>query len=262
MSLEYAIEYPCRMRERYGEAGLRGLARTSALISKMVNETISNEGIPTRESVEFTARFSRELEQADEVAAYCRSVCPVEVSARLSHRDMNSSSEPIECLGRIRYPVEARFERFLADRLQLIHGTTPGDAWPNLLRILLDPESPFDGEVTKELRRITTADGLRFYELRLPVSLSRISSRLTTDHVFDILAGFTATDGGASGYQREIPPLALGDYADFLDALLWRGMSEAELARMQARSSTFGEYLRFLAALRAASDLGVRLLLD
>ncbi len=262
MSLEYAIEYPCQMREQYGEASLRGLARTSALISKMVNETISNQTIPSEESVQFTDRFSAELEKVEEVAAYCRSNCPAQVSTLLSSMEIQSESEPIDCLGRIRYPIEARFERFLADRLQLIHDTTPAEQRPHLMRILLDPESPFDGEATKELRRITTEDGLRFYELRLPVTLSNMVPRLTTDHVFDILAGFTATDDGASGYQREIPPVALDDYADFLESVLMRGMSDAEIMRMLGPGSTYGEYLRFAAAIRIAASLGVRVLLD
>ena len=45
---------------------------------------------------------------------------------------------------------------------------------PRLLRILIDPESPFDGEATKELRRVVTEDGLRFFELRVPIVLTRV----------------------------------------------------------------------------------------
>src|SRR5262249_60770595 len=73
--------------------------------------------------------------------------------------------ETIGCLGRIRYPIEARFERFLADRAHLLSDTLPQEQWPNLFLIVVDSESPFDGEVTKELRRVTTPEGLRFFEM-------------------------------------------------------------------------------------------------
>lgn len=258
MSLEYAIEYPCQMRKIHGEQGLRLLARTSALISKMVRESITGPGAPSPESVEFTTRYAEELERAEAIGEYCRTQCQVHVSARISGLEPETSPETIECLGRIRYPIQAEFERFLAERLQQIHAKE--SCWPNLLRILLDRESPFDGEATKELRRITTPDGLRFYELRLPIPLSGMG--LTTDHIFDILAGFTATDGGAAGYQREIPPVALNDYADFLESVLIEGLDGAEVERLRSQGGTWWEYMRFAAALRSADDLGVRMLLD
>jgi len=258
MSLEYAIEYPCQMRKMHGEQGLRLLARTSALISRMVRESITGPGAPSPESVEFTTRYAEELERAEAIGEFCRTKCPVDVSARIPVFEQETSPEPIECLGRIRYPIQAEFERFIADRLQKIHATVDESRWPNLLRILHDRESPFDGEATKELRRITTADGLRFYELRLPIPLPG----LTTDHIFDILAGFTATDGGAAGYQREIPPIALKDYADFLESVLIEGLDGAEVERLRLQGGTWWEYVRFAAALRSADDLGVRMLLD
>ena len=76
---------------------------------------------------------------------------------------------------------------------------------PRLLRILVDPESPFDGEATKELRRVTTPEGLRFFELRVPITLSREASRITTDNLFDLLAGFRSLDFEATSYTRELP---------------------------------------------------------
>jgi hypothetical protein len=169
--------------------------------------------------------------------------------------------EPIGCLGRINYPVEARFERFVADRVQLLYDTTDEDSWPHLLHILLDAESPFDGEATKELRRVTTDEGLRFFELRLPIELTRKAGRLTTNHIFDSLAGFSATDGGASGYARELPVIALPDYADFLEALLIYDLSDGERERLNAGKS-YRQYVRFAQAVRRAADLNVRLLMD
>jgi len=172
------------------------------------------------------------------------------------------TTEPIGCLGRIRYPIEARFEYLLADRIQLLYDTVAPEQWPKLLHVLIDSESPFDGEGTKELRRVTTDEGLRFFERRLPISLTRQAARLTTDNVFDLLSGFAASDGGASGYQRELPVIALADYAEFLEALLIDGLSEIEKIRLHKQSVSYLQFVRFTRAVRMAEELGVRLLLD
>jgi hypothetical protein len=255
MSLEYAIEYRCQMRQRYDEQTLRALGRTGALMSRVVAESVESNRPPSEESVRFATRFASEIERAEEVADYCRAHCP-------AYLDCGNSSEQIGCLGRITYPIEARFERFLADRIQLIYDTAPVEEWPHLLRILVDAESPFDGEATKELRRVTTDDGLRFFEMRVPIQLARRAARLNTDNVFDALAGFSASDNGASGYQRELPVMALADYADFLEALLVHDLSEDEVARLRAHGVNYTQYLRFAQAVRCAESLGVRVLMD
>jgi hypothetical protein len=266
MSLEYAIEYQCEMRRLHGEATLRALARTGSLISRMVNETIEGSRLPSEESIQFTTRFADELEKAEQVASYCRTHCPAHIDEEYKFSDHISERtravEPIGCLGRIRYPIEAKFERFLADRLQLLYDTLVPEQWPQLMHILIDSESPFDGEGTKELRRVTTAEGLRFFEQRLPIALARQASRLTTDNLFDLLAGFTASDGGASGYQRELPPITLNDYTKFLEALLLSDLSEEEKARLHSQSASYSQFVRFACAVSLAEKLSVRLLLD
>lgn len=266
MSLEYAIEYRCEMRRQYGESTIRALARTGSLISRMVNETIEGSRLPSAESVQFTTRFAEDLEKAEQVASFCRTHCPANLGRDTGSEDYSSRmtgiAEPIGCLGRIRYPIEARFERFLADRVQLLYDTVAPDQWPRLLHLLIDSESPFDGEGTKELRRVTTTEGLRFFEQRVPISLARKAARLTTDNLFDLLAGFSASDGGATGYQRELPLMALGDYAEFLESLLINDLTEDERMRLHTQSASYSQYVRFTEALRLAEKLGVRLLMD
>jgi hypothetical protein len=164
------------------------------------------------------------------------------------------------CLGRITYPIEGRFERFLADRLQLICDTEPSQL-ATAASCAARFRTPFDGEATKELRRVTTAEGLRFFELRVPI-VARQASRLSTDNVFDLLAGFATTDDGASGYHRELPPQALIAYSEFLEGLLLKDLSEAERDRLESAGATYAQYLRFTQAIRTAESLGVRLLLD
>src|SRR5215510_1436345 len=170
MSLEYAIEYPCEMRRLYGEQTLRALGRAGSLVSQIVNMTLKNDRAPSEESVRFTTELSEELEVSEQVAEYCRTRCPAHVEENFDYESDEDDfgpedaqdhgvnppqgaprGETIGCLGRIRYPIEARFERFLADRAQLLSDTLPQEQWPNLLLILVGTESPFDGEVTKEL---------------------------------------------------------------------------------------------------------------
>jgi hypothetical protein len=262
MSLEYAIEYPCEMRQRYDEPALRALGRTGSLVSRLVGRSVESDLAPSAESIAFASQFSAEIEQTEEIAEFCRSSCPACLEP--NRRTINASKvrEPIGCLGRIHYPVDARFERFIADRLQLICDTTQLADWPRLVQVLTDPESPFDGEVTKELRRVTTEDGLRFFELRLPISLARQASRVNTDCIFDILSGFGASDGGKTGYQRELPVIALGDYASFLGALLEQNLDADERTRISRQSASYDQYLRLLRAIRLAESLKVRVLLD
>ena len=252
MSLEYSIEYPCRMREEHDEQTLRSLGRTASLISRIIAESVDGERAPSPESVGFATRFSEEVVEAEKIAAFCRSSCPAYLEGR----------EAIGCLGRINYPIDARFEHFLADRLQLCYDTADPLSWPRIMHVLTDAESVFDGEATKELRRITTADGLRFFELRLPIALTRLAKNLTTDHVFDALAGFKSSGDGREGYQREIPVMALGDYGDFLEVLLAKDLTESEQERMRNLSATYPQYLRLLNAVRVAEDLGVRILIE
>jgi hypothetical protein len=168
----------------------------------------------------------------------------------------------VGCLGRVNYPVDAQFEIFIADRVQLVLDTVDHEDQPRLMHILVDPESPFDGEATKELRRVTTDGGLRFFELRLPIRLSRAAAHLTTDNVFDMLAGFRSEDSEQTGYTREFPLAATADYYDFLDLILRNDLSELERERLHTRSRNYAQFLRLLSALERAEALNARVLID
>jgi hypothetical protein len=130
------------------------------------------------------------------------------------------------------------------------------------LRILVDPESPFDGEATKELRRVVTDEGLRFFELRVPIGLTRDAARLTTDNVFDLLAGFRSDDSARTTYTRELPFEAAADYYDFLDLILRNELSQSEVTRLTSRSRNYTQFLRLLTAIEKAEALNTRLLID
>jgi hypothetical protein len=170
--------------------------------------------------------------------------------------------ETVGCLGRISYPIEAQFEKFLADRVQLALDTIDKEDQPRLLLLLVDPESPFDGEGSKELRRVTTNTGLRFYELRLPISMTRQGAHITTDHLFDLIAGFRSDDASRTSYTREFPLQATADYYDFLDFLLRNDLTASEISRLHGRGRNYAQYLRLLAAFERAEALNARLLID
>src|SRR5437867_9825394 len=252
MSLEFAVQHNCVLRARYPEKYLREWGRLSNLHKIITSDTRT----PSADKVKWIEDATREVEILQNETVVCAN-CPASLPLKAA-----GEGEAVGCLGRITYPIEARFEKFLADRVQLALDTMDPEDQPRLLHILIDPESPFDGEATKELRRVTTADGLRFFELRLPIRLSRAASGLTTDNVFDLLAGFRSEDAAATSYAREFPFSATGDYYDFLDLILRNDLSQIERERLHSRSRTYSQFLRLLSAFERAEALDTRVLVD
>jgi hypothetical protein len=253
MSLEFAVQYDCPLRANYPEKHLRDWGRLSSLHAKL---TTGDASVPSDEKLRWVESAREEVERmqlATEICAQCPACLPL---------DAAGEGEAVGCLGRINYPIEAEFEKFLADRVQLSLDTLDKEDQPRLLRILIDPESPFDGEATKELRRVVTEEGLRFFELRVPIGLTREAVRLTTDNVFDLLAGFRSDDSDTTTYTREFPIEATADYYDFLDLMLRNELSQSEIGRLTARSRNYFQYLRLLTAIEKAEALNTRVLID
>src|SRR5947209_7745648 len=218
MSLEFAIQYACPLRARYSEKHLRRWGRLSNLHTHL---TTGDTSAPSADKLKWVEDARDEIERLQTetvICANCPACLPLETAGE---------GEAVGCLGRVTYPIEAQFEKFLADRVQLALDTMDRADQPRLLRILVDAESPFDGEATKELRRVTTAEGLRFFELRLPITFSRQAARITTDNLFDLLAGFRSDDSDQTSYARELPFDATPDYYDFLDLLLRNDLNQS-----------------------------------
>ena len=253
MSLEFALQYTCPLRANYSEHHLRQWGRLSSLHAKLTTGDASAPSIDKLQWVENASAEIERMQQATTVCAHCPACLPV---------DTAGDGESVGCLGRINYPVEAQFEKFLADRVQLSLDTLDLEDQPRLLRILVDPESPFDGEATKELRRVVTDEGLRFFELRVPIVLTRDAARLTTDNIFDLLAGFRSEDSDTTTYTREFPFEAAADYYDFLDLILRNELSQSEVARLTSRSRNYNQFLRLLTAIEKAEALNTRVLID
>src|SRR6185369_8408317 len=253
MSLEFAVEYPCSLRARYDEKHLREWGRLGKLHSIV---TPGDQHAPRPDKLEWIEQAAAEIDRLQAETSICPE-CPACLPLAIA-----GEGEAVGCLGRVNYPIDAHFEKFIADRVQLFLDTTELEDRPRLFHILIDPESPFDGEATKELRRVTTADGLRFFELRLPIRLSRAGGHLTTDNVFDLLAGFRSEDAERTGYTREFPLAAMADYYDFLDLVLRNDLSESERERLNSRSYSYLQFMRLLTALECAEALETRVLVD
>jgi hypothetical protein len=253
MSLEFAVQYSCPLRATYSENHLRQWGRLSSLHAKL---TTGDANVPSVDKLQWVENASDEVERMQDATVICAN-CPASLASETA-----GEGEAVGCLGRINYPIEAQFEKFIADRVQLSLDTMDKEDQPRLLRILVDPESPFDGEATKELRRVTTAEGLRFFELRLPIKLGREGAQLTTDNVFDLLAGFRSDDSDVTSYTREFPFQATADYYDFLDLILRYDLSQSEVGRLTSRSRNYNQFLRLLTAIERAEVLATRVLID
>lgn len=253
MSLEFAVHYPCVLRARYSEKHLREWGRLSNLHTIL---TTGDQSAPSPDKLKWIEDAGAGIELMQKATAVC-SNCPACLPPETA-----GEGEAVGCLGRVNYPIEAQFEKFLANRVQLVLDTLDRADHPRLLHILVDAESPFDGEATKELRRVTTAQGLRFFELRVPIRLSRAGGHLTTDNVFDMLAGFRSEDAEQTTYTREFPLAAAADYYDFLDLILRNDISELERQRLHARTRNYAQFLRLLASLERAEALDTRVLVD
>jgi hypothetical protein len=253
MSLEFAIQHPCVLRARYSEKHLREWGRLSSIHAAI---TTGDSSAPSEDKIGWVNRAGAEIDRLQNESAIC-SDCPACLP-----NEAGGPSEALGCLGRINYPIDAEFEKFFANRVQLVLDTIDPEDWPRLMRIVVDPESPFDGEATKELRRVTTKEGLRFFELRVPIKLARAGANLTTDNLFDLVAGFRSEDGEATSYTREFPLSATADYYDFLDLILRNDLSELERERLYSRSRSYSQFLRLLAAFERAEALETRLLVD
>jgi hypothetical protein len=252
MSLEFAIQHPCVLRARYSEKHLRDWGRLSSIHAAIT----TGRSAPTEDEIEWVNRAAAEIDRLQTESSVCNdcpACLPVEVAGH---------GEALGCLGRINYPIDGEFEKFIANRVQLVLDTMDQEDWPRLFHIIVDPESPFDGEATKELRRVTTKEGLRFFELRVPIKLARAGANLTTDNLFDLIAGFRSTDAEATTYTREFPLSATPDYYDFLDLVLRNDLGELEGERLRLRSRSYEQYLRLLGAFEKAEALETRVLID
>src|SRR5439155_21209916 len=135
MSLEFGIEFSCPVRRKINEQELRELARIASLNARFVSLSIESLSRPTSDMMRFMERSTQQMQKLEEFLPLCRE-CPANFINNCSKLD----GETVGCLGRINYPIDAKFEHFLANRIQLITDIVPPEEWPRTLHVLIDPE--------------------------------------------------------------------------------------------------------------------------
>lgn len=118
MSLEFAVEYPCPLRARYREEHLRAWGRLSSLHTRL---TTGDTAAPSEDKLRFVENARSEVEVMHAETLTCTN-CPASLPSGAA-----GEGESVGCLGRITYPIEAQFEKFLADRVQLALDTMDVD---------------------------------------------------------------------------------------------------------------------------------------
>ena len=124
MSLEFAIDHPCVLRARYSEQHLREWGRLGNLHTIL---TTGDQNAPSADKLKWIEDSGDEIESLQRetvVCADCPACLPLEVAGE---------GEAVGCLGRINYPIDAQFEKFLADRVQLFLDTFDHEDQPRLL---------------------------------------------------------------------------------------------------------------------------------
>ena len=137
MSLDFAVYYPCPLRARYSEQQLREWGRLSHLHTIV---TTADQTVPGSDKLEWIEKAAPQidlLQTETEICAHCPACLPFEAAGE---------GEAVGCLGRVNYPVDAEFEKFLANRVQLVLDTVDREDWPRLMHIMVDPESPFGND--------------------------------------------------------------------------------------------------------------------
>src|SRR5678809_1266468 len=150
MSIEFALQYACPLRATYSEKHLREWGRLSSLHDRL---TTGDEAVPTSEKISWIERARDEVEVLQEATKICPQ-CPASLPLENA-----GDGESVGCLGRINYPIEAQFEKFLADRIQLSLDT-------------LDREDQHSTSYTREFPLAAAGDYYDFLDLLLRSELT------------------------------------------------------------------------------------------
>src|SRR5262245_57344151 len=114
MSLEFAVDYPCSLRARYDERHLREWGRLAKLHAIV---TTGDQHAPGADKLQWIQYAAAEIDLLQSETVIC-SECPACLPL-----DAAGEGEAVGCLGRVNYPVDAHFEKFIADRVQLFLST-------------------------------------------------------------------------------------------------------------------------------------------
>src|SRR5439155_596546 len=97
---------------------VRGVVR-----SMKTTQALSAPGPDKLEWIQNSAPQIDLLQAETEICANCPACLPLEAAGE---------GEAVGCLGRVNYPVDAQFEKFVADRVQLVLDTVDREDQPRL----------------------------------------------------------------------------------------------------------------------------------
>ncbi|MBC8368231.1 hypothetical protein H8E52_12565 [bacterium] len=256
MGIDYVLPHPCQNREELGEDGLR---RWTFLY--MVHKYLrANPDMPGAVSERWKMPVTRGLSQerqefgradVDKVGLQIGTLikrcadCPA---------NLDPKADEFGCVGRINYPLQSRFEEFLADSIQKIMDRLEAEEWPTLLALIMRRDSPFDGKPVARLRLLASAGRGKVLERDEAVNFHRIGDGLSTDSIIHALMGLPHSRKDTT-YGREIPREMVPVYQEFLGGLLYGSFADEKISSFSRSSSTYLQFRWFHQALKLAAKL-------
>lgn len=256
MGIDYVLPYPCDNRKELGEAGLRRwtflymVHKYLGAHPDMPGAVSERWKMPvTRGLSEDQQEFGREdVDQVgDRIAPYIRRCgeCPA---------NLDPKADEFGCVGRINYPIQVRFEEYLADTTQRVMDRLEPDEWPALLTLVMRRDGPFDGKPVARLRLLAAGGRGRVLERDEAMAFHRVGDGLSTDALIHALMGLPHKSSDSS-YGREIPRAMVPVYLEFLSGVLYGSLPEAKVASFSRSCSSYLQFRWFHQALKLASRL-------
>ncbi len=256
MGIDYVLPHPCVNRDELGEDGLR---RWTFLY--MVHKYLkANPDMPGAVSERWKMPVTRGLDREqqefgrEDVDRVGGQIGPLIRRCEDCRANLDPKADEFGCVGRINYPIQARFEEFLADALQKIMDRLEPEEWPALLSLIMRQDGPFDGKPVARLRLLASGGRGKVLERDEAVAFHRVGDGLSTDSVIHALMGLPHTLSGTS-YGREIPKDMVPVYQEFLGGLLYGSQSSEKISSFSRSSSTYLQFRWFHQALKLAAGL-------
>ena len=260
MGIDYVLPHPCANREELGEEGIRRWTFLYMVHKYLRAHPDMPGAVSERWKMPLTRGLSRkqqEFDRADveevggKIGPYIRRCadCPA---------NLDPKADEFGCVGRINYPIQARFEEFLADTLQRMLDRLDAEAWPALLGLIMRRDGPYSGKPVARLRLLATGGQGRVLERNEPMDFHRVGDGISTNAVIHALMGLPHADGNDS-YGREIPRAMVPVYLEFMGALLYGSLHEKRIAEFSRSCSSYLQFRWFHQALKLALKLDLPL---
>jgi hypothetical protein len=260
LGIDYVLPQPCANREELGEDGLRRWTFLYMVHKYLQSHPDMPGAVSERWKMPITRGISQDRQEfgREDVDEVGRSITPLIQRCQDCPANLDPKADEFGCVGRINYPIQARFEEFLADSLQKIMDRLEPDVWPVLLTLIVRRDGPFDGKPVARLRLLASSGRGKVLERNEAVEFHRVGDGLNTDPVMHALMGLPLTRTDTS-YGREIPRAMVPIYMEFLSAVLYGSQSEDKISSFSRSSSSYLQFRWLHQALKTAEKLGLPL---